>query len=146
MNDFFAELFDYNHLSNRKLIERLSENRSSLSERSVQLISHMLNAHQIWNARILQEVTFQVWQLNEWEALALIDQDNYKRSLRILEHMDLEQVIAYRTSTGAKFSNKVRDILFHLVNHSTYHRGQLGMDMRRSGVEPLNTDFILYKR
>ncbi len=146
MENFLKELFEYNHVSNQKLIERLSDNRHGLSERAVQLINHMLNAHQIWNARIQQGTTFQVWQLNQWDALALIDQDNYKKSLQILENVDLEEVIAYSTSTRAKYSNKVRDILFHVVNHSTYHRGQLAMDMRRSGIEPLSTDYIFYKR
>lgn len=146
MYAFFKELFEYNHVSNQKLIERLAENRSALSERAVQLISHMCNAQQIWNARILKEAAFQVWQLNEWEVLPSIDLDNYNKSVKILEQVDLRQVIMYSTSSGARFSNKVSDILFHVINHSTYHRGQLAMDMRRSGLEPLSTDYIFYKR
>ncbi|QLH28398.1 MAG: hypothetical protein HWD63_02710 [Candidatus Parvibacillus calidus] len=39
----------------------------------------------------------------------------------------------------------MKDIIFHIINHSTYHRGQIAMEFRQSGLEPLNTDYIFYK-
>jgi len=29
----------------------------------------------------------------------------------------------------------------HMANHSTYHRGQVGLMMRQLGAEPVATDF-----
>ncbi|WP_414711827.1 DinB family protein [Sphingobacterium sp. UBA1498] len=44
------------------------------------------------------------------------------------------------------FHNKVNDILLHVFNHGTYHRAQIASEMRRNGVEPINTDYITFIR
>lgn len=43
-------------------------------------------------------------------------------------------------------SPKIKDIMFHIVNHSTYHRAQIATELKDHGIEPLKTDYILYKR
>lgn len=146
MKEEFKELLEYSHHYNQKLIGLLSENLPAISERNVQLINHLLNAQQIWNARILGEKAFKVWQINLWEDLQQIDNENYLKSLQIVEEADLNKLIVYSNSSGAKFSNKVKDIMFHIINHSTYHRAQIASELRRSGIDPLLTDYIVYKR
>ena len=47
---------------------------------------------------------------------------------------------------GNLFENKIDDILFHIINHSTYHRGQIMMLFRESGLEPIFSDYIFHKR
>lgn len=84
MKEEFNELFQYSHHFNQKLLALLSENHQNVSERSMQLINHLLNAQQIWNARILDEPPFKVWQINNWENLEEIDRENYSKSLKIV--------------------------------------------------------------
>ncbi|TNF76236.1 MAG: damage-inducible protein DinB, partial [Bacteroidetes bacterium] len=54
--------------------------------------------------------------------------------------------IIYENTEGRSFSNTLQDILFHIVNHSTHHRGQITMDFRKNGMDPPLLDYILYKR
>jgi uncharacterized damage-inducible protein DinB len=35
-------------------------------------------------------------------------------------------------------------LMHHLANHSTYHRGQVAVMMRKLGAEPMATDFHLF--
>jgi uncharacterized damage-inducible protein DinB len=35
-------------------------------------------------------------------------------------------------------------MLQHLVNHSTYHRGQVTTMLRQPGAEPTASDFLLF--
>jgi uncharacterized damage-inducible protein DinB len=35
-------------------------------------------------------------------------------------------------------------LMQHVVNHSTYHRGQVALTMRQLGTEPLATDFHVF--
>ena len=35
-------------------------------------------------------------------------------------------------------------LMQHVVNHSTYHRGQVALMMRQLGAEPLATDFHVF--
>ncbi len=44
------------------------------------------------------------------------------------------------------FTNVIQDVLFHFINHSTYHRGQIAIQMKEAGLEPIATDYIFFKR
>jgi uncharacterized damage-inducible protein DinB len=147
MKIFFKELFGYSHHFNQQLVTIFKEQRTSTPEKSVKLFNHILNAHQIWNSRIMQDQKpFGVWDIHPPEELKEIDHTNYTNSIRILEQPDLNNIIKYTTSKGNSYTNSVQDILFHIINHSTYHRGQIAMEFRQNGVEPLATDYIFYKR
>lgn|SRR5690554_1729311 len=146
MKEEFKELFTYNNHFNQKLIALLSENLQSISDKNLRLINHLVNAQQIWNARITSEEEFEVWQVNKWEELLRIDNENYSKSIEIIDSSKLDNIIEYVNSKGIKFSNKIKDILFHIINHSTYHRAQIATELKNCGIEPINTDYVFYKR
>ncbi|WP_285008799.1 DinB family protein [Pedobacter faecalis] len=147
MKTFFAELFTYNRDMNQRVIALLSDNREQIGSKSVLLMSHIINAQRIWNFRIsLEGAPFGVWQEHPIDSLQALDQENYERSLEVLSSEDLERMVSYKMSTGVPFVNSVRDILFHAINHGTYHRAQIATDVKVHGVSPLLTDFIFYKR
>jgi len=52
----------------------------------------------------------------------------------------------YRTLAGVLAVNTLREIVQHLVNHATYHRGQIAQLMRELGAKPAPTDLITYFR
>jgi len=147
MKDFFIELFEYSHFNNQKWTEIFTTCSANLSEKTIKLHSHILNAHHIWNSRIEStKISFGVWDIHSLEDFKTIDKMNFERTLIILNAYDLHSTIQYKNTKGHVFNNSVQDILFHIVNHSTYHRGQIAMEFRLTGQEPLPTDYILYKR
>jgi uncharacterized damage-inducible protein DinB len=146
MKQLFSDLFTYHHHVNQKLISEFKSHGSKLPERSFPLWCHVLNAHQVWNARILKTIEFKVHQLHELEQLAAIDDTNYADTMRILERLNFESNISYKNSKGQEFTNTLRDILLHVANHTTHHRGQIISDFRQAGIEPLVTDYIFYRR
>ena len=147
IKSFFQELFTYNQYCNEQMIEVCSQNTALLSERLQQLFSHILNAHRIWNNRILSSLpVFSVWELHSsdtWESIALL---NYKRSMEILERFELTHLVNYTNSAGQPFTNTVQEILFQIINHSTYHRAQIATELKNLGFQPPATDYIFYKR
>lgn len=146
MKDHFKDLLEYNLYFNQLLIQNFLENNSVWSEKGKNLLNHILNAHQIWNARILNQDTFGVWQINPDEKLLENNQSNFENSFKILSERNLDEIIVYRNSKGDEFQNSIREIFFHFINHSTYHRGQIAMLIKQAGLEPINTDYIFYKR
>jgi len=114
----------------------------------VRLFSHILNAHRVWNCRIDARGVqpFGVWDQHSIGDMAAIDQLNFEHSTGILSTHDLDTVLEYANTKGQVFHNSTRDILFHAINHSTYHRGQIAADLKSNGMEPLPTDYIMYKR
>jgi uncharacterized damage-inducible protein DinB len=51
-----------------------------------------------------------------------------------------------RNLAGNTYRNTLADLIRHVVNHSTYHRGQLATQLRQLGQIPPATDFIVYRR
>lgn len=146
MNTLFRDIFTYHHHFNQKLIEEFRMHQANLPDRSFPMFCHLMNAHQIWNARILQAQEFGVQQQHTLEQCALIDETNFSTTMKILDTVELESVTIYKNSKGQSFSNSVRDILFHVANHTTHHRGQIISDFRQAGIPPLVTDYIFYRR
>jgi uncharacterized damage-inducible protein DinB len=56
----------------------------------------------------------------------------------------LQQVIEYSNLKGEIWRYPLWQQLYHVVNHSTYHRGQVATMLRQLGVVPSPTDFLVY--
>lgn len=59
---------------------------------------------------------------------------------------DLDRIIAYKDLKGNPHQSALWQIVLHLVNHATLHRGQVMAMMRQLGVAPPPTDLIIYYR
>ncbi|KFF01567.1 DinB family protein [Chryseobacterium luteum] len=146
MKEKLIDLFEYTYHFNNEMIKIISENILKPDDKTISLINHTLNAQQIWNSRILNEKSFEVWQINPFGNLNEINHQNYLKSVQIVENSDLDQKLTYQNSRGAKFENSIFEMLFHAINHSTYHRGQINAQLKQNGIEPVLTDYIFYKR
>lgn len=146
MKEKLVDLFEYTYHFNKEMIKIISENLEKVDEKTISLINHTLNAQQIWNSRILNEKSFEVWQINPFENLNGINQQNFNKSLEIVQKFDPDQKIEYQNSRGTKFENTVFEMLFQAINHSTYHRGQINSLLKQSGITPILADYIFYKR
>jgi uncharacterized damage-inducible protein DinB len=64
--------------------------------------------------------------------------------LEALDPDRLAEVIPYVNLQGQPFAYPLRRMLQHVVNHGTYHRGQITTLLRQLGATPLATDLLLY--
>lgn len=147
MKAFFNELFDYNFYCNKKLIEECNR-LENVPEKTIALFSHILNAHHVWNSRMLAKKRefeiFQTHPLTDWEE---IHYDNQKDTFDIITRIDhFEKRLGYESTEGMPYTNTIQEMLFHIINHSTHHRAQISVDFRNNGIEPLALDYIYYKR
>lgn len=63
-----------------------------------------------------------------------------------LSDADLAIPVAYTNLRGEDFRQPLADQLVHVVNHSTYHRGQVATLSRQAGFSAPPTDLIVFKR
>tara|TARA_R110002126_G_scaffold134496_3_gene278641 strand:- start:1511 stop:1954 length:444 start_codon:yes stop_codon:yes gene_type:complete len=147
MEVFFNEIFDYNFYCNKKLIEECLV-LNIVPSKTISLFSHILNAHHLWNARILNKPSeFEVWQEHEIKDWADIHYENQRSSFEIVSNADnFDKRIDYENAEGRLFTNTLQDILFHIINHSTNHRGQIAVDFRNNDIKPIVSDYVYYKR
>lgn len=146
MKSFLLDVFQYHFIYNEKLLLEIEEAMDRLPDRSYPLYCHILNAHQIWNARISGGQAFGVRDIYNFEKAKSVNVKNWSDSKTIIQETDLNSDLHYQNSKGENFVNSIRDILFHIANHTTHHRGQIISDFRASGLEPIMTDYIFYKR
>lgn len=146
MKQLFQEVFEYHHQINVKLIAELNIHHGQLPERSLPLFSHVMNAHHVWNSRIFNLPPVGVWDVHTLDVCRTMEDANFRNTQQILDHVDFATMITYRTQKGIQYTNSVRDILFHVNNHTTHHRAQIISDFRQSGINPIESDYIFYKR
>lgn len=77
-----------------------------------------------------------------WESVL----DERRRFVEGLTEADLGREVGYRTTAGVPHRDPLDRLLRHVVNHATYHRGQVVTMLRQLGAEPPSTDLVLYYR
>jgi uncharacterized damage-inducible protein DinB len=63
-----------------------------------------------------------------------------------LDDAALDRVVRYRSTDRHEHENALWQILLHLANHGTQHRGEAGAELTRLGSSPGDIDFMLYLR
>jgi uncharacterized damage-inducible protein DinB len=56
----------------------------------------------------------------------------------------LERNVEYRNSKGEVFSLPLHELMLHVVDHATYHRGQLNSMIKRAGGTPGAVSYQIY--
>jgi uncharacterized damage-inducible protein DinB len=147
MKEFFTEIYPYNALVNAKILDVISQHPSKVTSRIREVVSHVLLVHQSWNNRMRGEsAAMDLWKPLPPEQWSSLNEANTMMSLTIIGQNRLQDLFTYHNTKGVAFSNKFQDVLFHVINHSSYHRGQINAELRRAGVEPVITEYIFYKR
>jgi len=79
-----------------------------------------------------------VWRAHEAKMRAFVDG---------LDRAGVERVIEYALLSGQKGASPIWQMLQHVVNHASYHRGQLTTMLRQLGAAPPQSmDMIAYYR
>lgn len=64
--------------------------------------------------------------------------------LQRLTPADLERPVSYENPPGTRWTYTLGQMLQHVVNHSTYHRGQVAAMLRQLGSVPPPTDYLVF--
>lgn len=145
MKAYFKNLFEYNHWANEALLKTIEAN--PVSDKIKALYSHNVGAHHVWNSRMMnQPFRLKIFDILDLTDLKNEDDLNFQHSLQLLANKDLNQSITYQNTKGLTFQNTIQEIHAHIINHSTYHRGQINQLLRSEGFEPVPCDYILFAR
>lgn len=151
----------FNVWANGKFVEILKTVDENIFEQEVissfpslrKTILHIWDAEFIWLKRIeglsLSEFPSKHFTGNKEECLNGF-LEHSKRFADYMEAKDkayFESKIDFKTLNGDAFSESVEGIIYHVVNHGTFHRGQLVTMMRTLGITTVpSTDLIRYLR
>ena len=151
-------LYEYNRWANARILDvvsRLSAEQFtadfSSSFRSVRdTVTHILSAEWIWLRRwkgasptaMLHPADFPdlvalraKWAEVEKEQMDFVEQ---------LTDESLVSLLAYTNTKGERWEYPLGQMMQHVVNHSSYHRGQIISFLRQLGAEAVATDFLVF--
>ena len=120
-------------------------------ERAILLFSHLLSSHRMWLCRVNKtEITCTLFQdrtLAECETLMAENLKDWKKFLHDKSTKDLEETIEFMSAwevNPRKRKMTIDDAIIHLINHSSYHRGQIVASIKGKVDElPLST-YIMF--
>jgi uncharacterized damage-inducible protein DinB len=161
MKEMLLQLSAYhlwaNHLlldAINKLTEEAQHTETQSSFTSIhKTVMHLWNAEGIWWQRLkLQErivipgESFTGTTAEACQQLLALNSQWHSWIAGAQERM-LEHVFMYHDSKKEQFKQPVFQMLLHVFNHGTYHRGQIVNQLRQLGIAKIPpTDFIVWSR
>ena len=161
MKELLSQLAAYNIWANQKLLEvilalpeeKQKQEMPSSFKSLYTTVFHMWDAESIW------------WQRMKLHERIIRPSDNFNSSMKDIvnglhqqnqqwqewvntatEPM-LDHVFQYYTAKNEMYKQPIYQMLLHVFNHGTYHRGQLVNMLRQLGIEKIPaTDFIVWSR
>lgn len=161
MKDILLQLAAYSSWANQKLFEIVlkqpeedwhKEVASSFTTLHATIL-HMWDAESAWWQRIkLQEVVTAPsanFKGTTRDLVSALQHQNhlYENWIRNASDAAIEHVFQYYNSKREHFKQPVCEVLLHVFNHGTYHRGQIVTMLRGLGVTKIpQTDFVVWTR
>ncbi len=127
------------------------ENNSSFSS-IAKTVQHMWGAQFIWLKRMEGESLGAFPHIGVTDKMVSLEglvksSEEIQRFIESKDEAFLSSTYAYKNMKGDPFEDSYEETLFHVVNHSTYHRGQIITMLREAGVKNVvSTDLIHYLR
>jgi uncharacterized damage-inducible protein DinB len=156
-SDQYRRWYEYEMDSHVKTVESLRRSEAAYGgdaawQKAVDLLAHAAAARRLWLFRLgwtrlpPRDVFPRGVGLGEAERQLTEVEREWSVVLAGLTDADLDREFEYASLEGARFRNRVEDILAQLFGHSWYHRGQIALLVRSVGAEPAVTDFVYWTR
>jgi uncharacterized damage-inducible protein DinB len=156
----FRRLYDYNSWANHRTLDAcapLSEEQFTRdlhsSFRSVRdTLTHIMLVEWLWLERWQGRSPDKYPPATDFPTLESVRHRWTEVERNLLDYVaslkpeDLDRVISHKTMAGVPQSAPLWQMLQHLVNHGTYHRGQVATMLRQLDAKAISTDLILFYR
>jgi uncharacterized damage-inducible protein DinB len=155
------ELYDYNYWARNRQLKVCEALTSEQFQRPMgnsfssvrDTLAHLLVVEWLWHERwqgrpVTKQDTVEFAGENfpsvgaisaRWESVEQAVRDY----LRNLQDSDLAKPLTYANLQGQEWTYPLWRVLLHVVNHQTYHRGQITTLLRQQGVQAVSIDYLI---
>jgi uncharacterized damage-inducible protein DinB len=150
-------LLNYDHWANQKLLEHMNSIPEEIFHSQTNSVFptigdtffHIFNAQRIWFVRCIPHL-FPDESLKGFQDVRQAKETFFTFHKSMIEQIQLNydelDEIIYQNSKGITYKNHINEIIHHLANHGTYHRGNIVAMIRGFGCKGTSTDYIEYMR
>lgn len=154
--EYFRRLFSYTEWANARMLEVVRGLSGEQFTRELvssyptirDTLGHMIFAEWLWLQRWKGENPASRPDWTKQPSLETLDaqlREVERERAELLDSLtdeDVQRDLPYRSLAGDPLSAVLGDLMAHVVNHATYHRGQLTTMLRQVGATPPSTDFV----
>jgi uncharacterized damage-inducible protein DinB len=158
--EYIAVLLDFHYWARDRMLDAVGalsredyERDLGSSFKSVRdTVNHIYSSEWVWYARWTgsSPTTADRPQFDDLAAVREAWRKSETRVRKFLGAADapaLQRVYEYRMFSGAQTSSPLWQMAVHVVNHGTYHRGQVATMLRQLGANPMpSTDMVTFFR
>lgn len=160
MKQLLQQYAAYNLWANKKIIE--TANLLSEEQVNKEIVSsfpsvyktflHLMEVENAWweRLKLVERPAMSGWFTGNYDELSkkLLELSRqWQEWIQNTNEANIMHVFAYQNSKKEHFKQPVYEMLLHLFNHQTLHRGQLITMFRQLGLDKiLPTDFIVFSR
>lgn len=160
MDSHLIKLCNYNIWANDRICSWIKLAETKVDEEVTssfptirKTLYHLWDAQFIWLARLNGE-SFNTWPSHLFkgnldEAIEGLKKNSiaFADFIQQKKESEYSQKIEFKSLDGTAYFNTIEEITMHVMNHSTYHRGQLITMLRTIGFTTVeSTDFIRFLR
>lgn len=153
-------LYDYNAWANRRSLDAAEKLTSEQFTKPMgssfgsvrDTLAHICGAEWIWLERFQGRSPASLPDTTEYADVDSLRARWAEQEGRLLAFVgkltqeDLNHVMEYKTLKFGVYRNPLWQSMQHVVNHGTYHRGQVTTLLRQLGAQPILTDLMHYYR
>jgi uncharacterized damage-inducible protein DinB len=153
-------LYDYNAWANRRSLgaaealtaEQFTRQMGSSFSSVRDTLAHIWGAEWIWLERFQGRSPGALPDPKEFPDVASLKTRWLELEARLLQFVgglsqaDLEREMEYKTLKFGVYRNPLWQSMQHVVNHGSYHRGQVTTMLRQLGAQPILTDLMHFYR
>jgi len=162
MRDHFRQFAAYNAWANARLYEAALDLPDEAYRRHIGVffgslqgtLNHLLLTDRLWLKRLTGQgdipprLDAMLYEDRRELTRARIAEDaRLRATVEAYDDAALGSEITYRTTSGVEYTQRLADILAHMFNHQTHHRGQAHSALSiLTGREPPPLDLLLFQR
>ena len=153
-------LYDYNAWANRRSLdaaaaltpEQFTKPMCSSFSSVRDTLAHIYGAEWIWLERFQGRSPASLPDTAQFPDLQSLGERWGEHTPRLmnfvrgLSQSDLDRILEYKTLKFGVYRNPLWQSMQHVVNHGSYHRGQVTTLLRQHGARPILTDLMHFYR
>jgi len=158
--DLIAHLYEYNEWANERLLgvaSGLSEGElsagrgasfGSILDSFAHIVAAQINWLERWTTGRNRTPTLELQKMPDLgtvRASFLVSHTGLRDFVAGLTDERLEAPLDFRDSRGAQFSPPLWQLMMHVANHGTYHRGEIALMLTGVGHSPGDLDFLYWE-
>jgi len=148
MVEIIKKQINFDYLTNTELLEKLKK-AQPLHEKALFLYSHIINVNMIWLNRIkAEEISVELFKersLSECEIVLHEMKSKWNNYLNTITGDELHRQIPFLFPFDkSRRTISLIDGIFHIVHHSSYHRGQIVLLLKGSVENLPNLGYVFF--